>query len=87
VLGGRRIEIMKRSFVRLPDIKTLILLGWFFGFRIPHPQTEGAVFNFMVGPFTNELICKSELDYAVDYFSMRLGEPSAVIQCTERKEA
>ena len=64
-----------------------LLIGWFWGFRIPHPMSEGAIFNFMVGPFENELICKADLAYAIDFFTMRIGEPTNVVKCTERKGA
>ena len=63
-----------------------LLMGWFFGLRIPHPQTEGAVINILIGPFKNEIACKAELAYAVDYFSTHIGEPSKVYECSTKVE-
>ena len=65
----------------------IFLLGWFWGIRIPHPDTENVIFSLVVGPFANELECKKDLSYAISWFSHYIGEPSRVVGCVERKEA
>ena len=61
-----------------------LLIGWFWGFRITHPN--GAAMSIVVGPFPTEIHCKVSQDIGVEFFEGLLGE-GKVVNCQEKQEA
>jgi len=41
---------------------TLALLGWFFMFKLPHPELKGITISALVGFFTTEQDCREEFN-------------------------
>ena len=39
---------------------TLALLGWFFMFKVPHPELKGITVSVLVGIFKDEQSCREE---------------------------
>ena len=41
---------------------TLALLGWFFMFKVPHPELSGITVNILVGFFKDKQSCTEEFN-------------------------
>jgi hypothetical protein len=62
-----------------------VLLGWFFGLRIPHPDTDSGAISIVVGPFRTEAACKVDLQHAIAFFELGFTI-SQVVKCVEKVE-
>ena len=63
---------------------TTLLIGWFWGFRITHPN--GASISIVVGPFPTEIRCEVSQKIGVEFFEGLLGE-GTVVNCQEKQES
>ena len=59
------------------------LLGWFFMFRVPHPELKGIKVSVLVGIFETEKECSAEFDKVSDEID---GLPGVVLSECEFTE-
>lgn len=66
---------------------TAVLIGWFFGLRIPYPGSPTMSISVVVGAFESKAACEEDMQYAKMFFSQFFAGPFIEAGCKEKVEA